>query len=171
MQVDELIRIGRTLHDRVLRGDPALLHPSAQSSWTRSLAEALIGVFEALGDLSVPSYADARSAHRHVDRAHDFMLEHYADIAMMAEVADACGISSRTLEAAFRTVWGVRPLQLLASIRLDAVRRDLMDADPTASVNDLALGAGFSHLGRFSLLYRERYGEHPSDTIRRARGA
>jgi AraC family transcriptional regulator, ethanolamine operon transcriptional activator len=30
---------------------------------------------------------------------------------------------------------------------------------------------GFKHLGRFSATYRRTYGELPSDTLRRARGA
>ena len=30
-----------------------------------------------------------------------------------------------------------------------------------------ALGWGFSHFGRFAQLYRERFGERPSETLRR----
>jgi AraC-like DNA-binding protein len=36
-----------------------------------------------------------------------------------------------------------------------------------ASVTDIALRWGFNHLGRFSQLYRERYGEKPLATLRR----
>jgi AraC-like DNA-binding protein len=37
-------------------------------------------------------------------------------------------------------------------------------------VSDAALDSGFVHLGRFAVAYRRRYGESPSETLRRTRG-
>jgi transcriptional regulator GlxA family with amidase domain len=37
------------------------------------------------------------------------------------------------------------------------------------SVTSIALAAGFSHLGRFSHDYAERFGERPSETLKRCR--
>jgi transcriptional regulator GlxA family with amidase domain len=37
------------------------------------------------------------------------------------------------------------------------------------TVTDVAMSLGFPELGRFAVLYRESFGETPSDTKRRAR--
>ena len=53
--------------------------------------------------------------------------------------------------------------------RLDAVRQTLMAAMPGdgLSVTEAAQRWGFGHLGNFSVLYRQRFGESPSTTLRR----
>jgi transcriptional regulator GlxA family with amidase domain len=44
----------------------------------------------------------------------------------------------------------------------------LLAASPeTASVSMIALGSGFTHLGRFAQHYRRRFGESPSVTLAR----
>jgi len=43
----------------------------------------------------------------------------------------------------------------------------LMRADSRESVTSAALQSGFSNLGAFSAYYRERFGEQPSETLRR----
>jgi len=52
-------------------------------------------------------------------------------------------------------------------LRLDRVRRELLRAQPKASVTEIAARCGISHLGRLSADYKERYGEAPSATLRR----
>jgi AraC-like DNA-binding protein len=42
----------------------------------------------------------------------------------------------------------------------------LLHADEQGTVTDIALRFGFSHLGRFSVLYRHVFGECPKDTLR-----
>jgi TolB-like protein len=50
--------------------------------------------------------------------------------------------------------------------RLERARRKLVRAPPGAGVTGIAVECGFRHLGRFSLSYRDRYGESPSATLR-----
>ena len=52
--------------------------------------------------------------------------------------------------------------------RLDEARRKFLSGGPRTRVAEVAAECGFSHLGRFSALYRDRYGEVPSGTLRRA---
>jgi TolB-like protein len=54
-------------------------------------------------------------------------------------------------------------------VRLDLARRELLRAQPVASVTDIAERCRFNHLGRFAAAYRERYGEVPSATLQRRR--
>lgn len=89
------------------------------------------------------------------------------------EVASAAGISTRQLHAAFHSHIGQSPAQVLRELRLARARRNLEVLGPTAAITvaEAAHDAGFSHLGRFSAYYSEKYQEPPSATLQRVRGA
>ncbi|HKP41780.1 AraC family transcriptional regulator [Mycobacterium sp.] len=82
--------------------------------------------------------------------------------------ADA-GVGVRALQQGFHDLVGCSPMTYLREVRLKRVREALAEADPRsgASVTDIALDWGFMHLGRFSVEYRRRFGESPSQTLRR----
>ena len=69
------------------------------------------------------------------------------------------------LEKHFKRFLGCAPLKFLHSERFEQARRKLLRAPPSANVMQIASDCGFNHLGRFSLTYRSRYGESPSDTL------
>src|ERR1700687_3777537 len=52
-------------------------------------------------------------------------------------------------------------------LRVEGPRRELLQGRPRAKVMDVALRCGFPHFGRFSVGYRRRYGETPSQTLKR----
>lgn len=106
------------------------------------------------------------SQHACVRRAEDFMRAHAEDPLRLADIARAAGVSARTLLAAFQRVRDCSPMQSLQQLRLDVARRRLADAPEGRTVAGIALECGFSHLGRFSQAYRERFGETPSATLR-----
>ena len=54
---------------------------------------------------------------------------------------------------------------------MQAAHAELLTPGPRKSVTEVALALGFSHLGRFSSGYHEKFGELPSATRgRNARG-
>ena len=61
-------------------------------------------------------------------------------------------------------------MAFLRARRLERAHTQL-SATPQRSVAEVALECGFEHLGRFSGAYRQRFGESPSETLRRARGS
>ncbi|WP_175566946.1 helix-turn-helix transcriptional regulator [Rhodovulum sp. ES.010] len=134
------------------------------------LSEKLVEVLAAVEVLHLPTTVELRRAYRHVGTALDYMRAHFSDIDTMVEVADACGISTRTLESAFRLVLGTRPYAVLTAFRLEEARRLLSRPDSAPTVTEAAIACGFSHLGRFAAAYRARFGEAPS-TTRSRRGA
>lgn len=82
-------------------------------------------------------------------------------------IAEAAGMSLRTLQSTFRRDLGLTPHDYLRRIRLDRVREDLRHADPgSVTVSEVARRWGFAHLGRFSASYAERFGEQPRSTLR-----
>ena len=87
------------------------------------------------------------------------------------ELAATCHVAPRTLQKHFRQFLGRSPVEVLRDIRLEHVRRELLAGRHDTAITELATRAGFSHLGRFAGWYQDRYGESPSETLRRARNA
>jgi AraC-like DNA-binding protein len=103
---------------------------------------------------------------RHVRRAREYMNAHAHESIRAEQLAQVAGVSLRSLYAGFKQFCGVSPMQYLKDLRLERARADLLSG--SASVGGTALRWGFGHLGRFSADYRQRYGESPSDSLRRA---
>jgi transcriptional regulator GlxA family with amidase domain len=80
----------------------------------------------------------------------------------------ALAVSERTLRKAFHKIHGEPPCRHLRQLRLSRARRALLSADASsATVTEIAISFGFVELGRFSVEYREAFGECPSQTLQR----
>lgn len=104
---------------------------------------------------------------RGVRRALDLMQAAVERDIGIPELAAAAGMSGRALQRQFRTFLGKTPHEALSDIRFERARRRLLQGAPGTKVMDVALRCGFPHFGRFSVEYRRRYGETPSQTLRR----
>jgi AraC family transcriptional regulator, ethanolamine operon transcriptional activator len=85
------------------------------------------------------------------------------------ELAKVAGVSVRHLQHLFKQYSGLTPTQWLRTRRLNAARRDLMQASSRdVTVAEVAMRWSFWHLGRFSDSYRALFGEYPRATLSRA---
>lgn len=80
----------------------------------------------------------------------------------MPQLLAQTNYSERTLFNQFNQFLGLTPKGYVQQQRLRNSRRMLLSGDVT--VADAAKQSGFAHMGRFSSLYRKRYGENPSQT-------
>lgn len=103
---------------------------------------------------------------RHVRRVQDYLREHAHEPICADQMALIAGVSLRSLYAGFREYCGVSPMHYLRNLRLDGARRTLL-SEPDSNIANVAMAWGFCHLGRFSTEYRQRFGETPSQTVRR----
>jgi AraC-like DNA-binding protein len=87
----------------------------------------------------------------------------------MTGLADRLGVSLRSLQLAFQEVHGTGPRGVLNMVRLEKARARLLSGRDEPQVTTVALDCGFSHLGRFSQVYAQTFGERPSDTLARRR--
>ncbi len=101
-----------------------------------------------------------------VKKAIDLVRGNLARRWTVDDLARLCDVRRRTMERHFRRFAGCTPLEFLRTARLDQARRRLIAAAPGASVTSVATQCGLTHLGRFAVTYRERFGESPSDTLR-----
>ncbi|MGX9791112.1 helix-turn-helix transcriptional regulator [Mycobacterium sp. MMS18-G62] len=87
----------------------------------------------------------------------------------LTDIASALNVTPRSVQYAFRRHLNTTPLEYLRRVRLAHAHRDLQAADPAHdTVMDIAGKWGFSHAGRFSVIYRETFGNPPSKTLRGA---
>jgi AraC-like DNA-binding protein len=93
-------------------------------------------------------------------------MDRPANIAMLAATLR---VSSGTLQKAFISATGLTPKKYLLHRQLNRARQALLAADPfgSDSVTSVALGLGFTELGRFAVRYRQFFGESPSQTLHR----
>ena len=85
------------------------------------------------------------------------------------EMAGLAGVSSRSVQTAFRRVRGCTPMQYVQRRRLELARQFLQAPTPGTSVTNVAVDCGLFHFGRFAAAYRALFGEKPSETLARSR--
>lgn len=113
--------------------------------------------------------APTRPGRRPVRHALDYLEHHLSEPITMADLAKHTGASVRSIQQGFRDELGITPMAWLRDRRLERARQELVDATPSdgVTVTGVAEHWGFNHLGGFAVLYRKRWGESPSETLRK----
>lgn len=84
----------------------------------------------------------------------------------LGELATYSGVSERNLYYLMKRETGLTPYRLYQRQRLLRVRRRLVDCRcGHPHISWYAADEGFSHLGRFAGIYRQHFGELPSETV------
>jgi len=86
-----------------------------------------------------------------------------------AEIAKQLGVSVRTLHNAVVAIRGMSMHRYMRLRRLWNVRQQLVRGASVQSIKSVALVHGFWHMGEFTSLYRELFGETPQQTLSAAR--
>ncbi len=109
------------------------------------------------------------AALRVVRDAIDYIDAHLGEPLTMELIAKNVHMSVRSIQQGFRTELGVTPMAYVRERRLERVHDELADALPSDGVTVTGTAArwGFNHLGSFAAEYRRRWGETPSQTLRR----
>ncbi|GGG68700.1 transcriptional regulator [Kocuria dechangensis] len=102
-------------------------------------------------------------------RTVEFIHDQAGDLPTLADMTRVAGVSARALQLQFERHLGCTPSEYARGVRLRCARDALLyPGTEETSVTDVATRWGFYHLGRFSALYRQTYGELPSQTLRHA---
>jgi AraC-like DNA-binding protein len=104
---------------------------------------------------------------RDVKRAVDYIEANLDAEIGLPEIVAACGVPGRTLIKHFRDFKGTSPMSYLRTARYEKVRQALCHAESEERITEIAAKWGFTHMSRFSVEYRSRFGEPPSQTLRR----
>jgi AraC-like DNA-binding protein len=137
----------------------------AERLWSNVISGLLLAVSHPWHDeLIAPAATAAPRAVRRVVDA----IESEPDLPYtVGDLARIAGVSVRSLHDSYRRYLGTTPMLHLRQVRLARSHVALQHADPRRiTVAAVAHRWGFAHLGRFAQVYRARYGESPSTTLR-----
>jgi len=96
---------------------------------------------------------------------------HLGEPLTLGRLCQVAGVGARCLQKTFEYRRGVSPMRFVTERRLASAFVRLDHAAPDASVTRIALELGFDHLGRFAQMYRQVFGESPSQTLAARRPA
>jgi AraC-like DNA-binding protein len=107
---------------------------------------------------------------RIVARARVYALEHLHQPISIEAMAAAAFASPRTLYRAFLAILDETPHAYVRRLRLHRIRHELIgEAEAACTIAMAANLWGIGELGRFAGMYRELFGELPSETLRHGR--
>ena len=115
-------------------------------------------------------YEGGRIGHMPIMTIRTFISDNLTSELTVGDIAEAAGVSVRTLQKGFVDHYFMSPKQMLKIMRLDKAR-ELLKArrSPSQSVSEVCKAVGYGHAGRFSQEYAERFGESPSETLKPAK--
>jgi AraC-like DNA-binding protein len=151
------------------RDDTLLVSPLGIAAVEQSLMTALLAAQPSNYTAALARQASPATP-RHVMRAEELIRAHPERAITVGNLSEASGVSARTLFEGFRRFRGTTPMALLRMVRLERAYAELQTASPTENIAGIAFKWGIVHLGRFAQDYRRRFGELPSETLRRGRG-
>ncbi|PYI65025.1 AraC family transcriptional regulator [Arthrobacter livingstonensis] len=97
----------------------------------------------------------------------DLLLAHSGEDLSVGDLAEALGVSVRTLQAALAKELSSTPSHMLREARVRRAHQMLTAGNPRIdNVTDIAQRCGFGHLGRFAQAYRQQFGFSPSQSLR-----
>ncbi|CAG68652.1 AraC family transcriptional regulator [Acinetobacter baylyi] len=82
------------------------------------------------------------------------------------EIAAYANVSIRTLSSGFRKYRNISPSLFIRDLRLEMVREELLNAGGGKSIAEIAYASGYLNLGTFIRLYKQKFRELPSTTLR-----
>lgn len=155
-----------------------LLKEAIRHRRVSSASAATVDLSEAIFGLLVDAYLRSppvlqrddrpRRPEQIVRQAEERFFESQGAKVSLADLCAATGVSQSTLYRAFDAVCGEPPLAYFHKRRLSEARRVLLNSPAfRGGVQHAALAAGLSEFGRFSVEYRQLFGEPPSATLTR----
>jgi AraC-like DNA-binding protein len=154
------------LVDELGNNDLVIKDPVLQKGYDHQFLTALLLLPHSKRDtlFNEPRY---RVGSKIVRLAEEYIRAHLEEAISIIDLLRICGCSRRALFSAFRNTRGYTPMEFLTEQRLQSVRNRLLKSHVETSVASIALECGFTHLGRFSHIYKSRFGIAPSITLKK----
>ena len=157
----------RFLRNELNDGSPQLRHAAYVSRMEDLIASSLsfaLPQASARGEIR----CDQKSMPRYIRRTIEYMHAHADAPPTLETLSQVAAISPRTLIRGFNRFMGQSPIAYLRDLRLECAHKDLCRAHPhDVSVTAIAHKWNFCHVGRFTALYRQKFGESPAESLRK----
>jgi len=95
------------------------------------------------------------------------LFKHIDNTMSVETLAKKYNISVKSLQNAFKSLFGLKPNVFMRALKLNLVHHELIQSNSSqTSVSEVARRWGFQHMGRFSKFYTELFGENPSVSLK-----
>ncbi|MBJ7552766.1 helix-turn-helix domain-containing protein [Marinomonas spartinae] len=138
--------------------------PAAIKQFKSDIRELVMLLFQAQEKSPEKRNISRQKAQQIVCQARKIVLEHPETPLNVDELCKITYTSRRALQNCFLRVTGQSPATFLKNIRLNAVRRSMLN-DPHDNICNIASQWGFWHLSQFTCDYKRLFGELPSQTL------
>ncbi|QBE67006.1 helix-turn-helix domain-containing protein [Pseudoduganella lutea] len=178
----EILRVEPAARTACLRQLSALLEGVGEEVWeeegdpdaaaTEAMQQGIVDtLLDMLGATRIEAAAlkSQQRRHRIVAKARDYLFAHRHRAVTIPELCEHACVSRRTLQYCFDDVLGVSPVVYLRRLRLNAIRRMLLEEPPHGrGIGLLAGDWGIDNVSQFSSDYKKLFGKSPSAYARRA---
>lgn len=159
----------RTRFDDAVAGLVRAFGPGASpTERTHTEHRVIATLADALNALSGP-VRSTRLAQRRLADLEAWIEANLGETITIGRLSSVAQAGERSLQLAFQARRGMSPMRFVCERRLAAAHRRIANAGAADEITSIATGLGFTHLGRFSIAYREVFGESPSRTLQRGR--
>jgi len=149
-----LLQCVATQH-QIYEGD---IQPLMQQHWESLLVQDLTNL------LQDPTPENISILPAHLRRAIDWLQANIEQSISVSDLVQVAQCSRRSLENGFQQFVGCSPARYIQKQKLELVHQRLLQAQGT--VSEIAFDCGFNHLSHFTRMYKEHYGEAPSQTLK-----
>jgi AraC family ethanolamine operon transcriptional activator len=145
----------------------------SQPNVIESIEESILQAVDLAMAAATPALESKRLGLSHylalVHKFDEFLAANAGATLYSADVARQLGVSVRTLHNAVVAIRGMSMHRYTRLRRLWSVRQQLVRGASLQSIKAVALVNGFWHMGEFTSLYRDLFGETPQQTLSAAR--
>ncbi len=136
--------------------------PLARQAHAESQVVSLLA--DVLLDTSSHVVRQGRLSAQRLNDLEDWIDAHLGEPITIGRLCSVVGVGERSLQLAFSARRGMSPMRFVTEQRLQAAHRRLSASDGISDITRVAIELGFTHMGRFSMAYRDVFGELPSRT-------
>jgi len=131
----------------------------------KKITDAIINSID-IQKVNIPSFTKSESIALTI---REQLFNHMDSTVSVETLATQYKISEKSLQTAFKSLYGFTPSIFIRLMKLNLVYHELLQSSPSTEITILRVAQkwGFKHMGRFSGYYKELFLELPSDTLQR----
>jgi len=137
------------------------------SSLTKLIEEKLLNQFvDCLGS-TLSDKKELDLTHWKMNHVIEYIHANISNLSSLHQVSRGTQIPERTIRRLINNKFQISPKQYLNKLRLNDVRKGLLNDQCNSSIYQVASDFNFWHMGQFSKDYKNLFGELPSETVRK----